>query len=346
MAVDVPDVSVIVVAYGGLDLVVRAADAALASQGVGIEVIVANNAIRRQQPPTHADSSDASGTGLSAAVRWLEVGFNAGYGGALNRGIAATRGRYVLCLNQDVALAPDYLARMTAFCDAHPTAGAASGKILRTPSMGEGPVIDSAGVFMKRHRGAFDRGEGAVDEGQFDAASEVFAASGAALFARRAALDDVAGRDGPFDEAMFMYKEDVDLGWRLRLRGWSCWYLPEAVAFHGRTSSSLAGRAYRGGAGAYWRVLRSRPPYVRRHSLQNQWRMVLKDDSALASFRGAPAILGRELALTAANALASPSVAIGAVAGFGRGLRATLAERRRVQERRTATGASMARWFR
>jgi GT2 family glycosyltransferase len=63
----------------------------------------------------------------------------------------------------------------------------------------------------------------------------VFPCASVALY-RRAMLDDV----GLFDEDYFLYLEDADLGMRARLRGWSCWYVPGAVAFH--LKSSTAGK--------------------------------------------------------------------------------------------------------
>jgi GT2 family glycosyltransferase len=227
--------------------------------------------------------------------------------------------------------------------EARPRLGAASGKLFRT---GEGAtVLDSAGILMKRHRGAYDRGEGAPDLGQFDSPCEVFAASGAALFARRAALDDAAGPDGPFDEAFFMYKEELDLCWRLRLRGWSCWYVPAAVAWHDRTSSSLAGRSFASGARDYWRVVRSRPPHVRLHSLKNQWLMLIKDDEARALVR-APGVVVRELVLFAVTVVSAPRVAARSVVAFGRALPGALRERRRIQRGRTVPRGALAGWFR
>ncbi|MFN0096909.1 MAG: glycosyltransferase family 2 protein [Dehalococcoidia bacterium] len=331
-----PEVSVIVVAYRRLDLVERAVASVLASTGIDLEVVVVNN---DRGLPVGAWAATVGDARLSV----VEAGFNSGYAGGVNRGVAASRGRYVFFQNQDLTVAPDHLAQLTAFMEAHPRAGAASGKILR--SGGEAPMIDTAGIFMKRHRGAYDRGEGTPDVGQFDTVSEVFAASGAGFFARRSALEDVGPRGRPLDEAFFMYKEEVDLCWRLRLRGWECWYVPAAVAWHGRTSASLGGRGFVAGARDYWRLVRARPAHVRLHSLKNQWLMLVKD-ADLADVVRSPQILVREAMLFAVTLVTSPPIAVRAVLSFLRAAPAVVRERRRVQSRRVVGRGALAVWFR
>jgi GT2 family glycosyltransferase len=80
------------------------------------------------------------------------------------------------------------------------------------------------------------RGWQEPDGPEFDAEEEVvFPCASAALY-RRAMLDDV----GLFDEDYFLYLEDADLGMRGRIRGWRCWYVPTAVAYH--LKSSTAGK--------------------------------------------------------------------------------------------------------
>jgi GT2 family glycosyltransferase len=72
------------------------------------------------------------------------------------------------------------------------------------------------------------------DEGQFEKEHEVFGISGACPIYRASALEDIKILDEYLDEDFFMYKEDVDISWRFRLRGWKCYYYPKAVAHHGR----------------------------------------------------------------------------------------------------------------
>jgi GT2 family glycosyltransferase len=67
---------------------------------------------------------------------------------------------------------------------------------------------------------------------------EIFCPSAGAALYRRSMLDEIRLESGFFDRAYFMYVEDVDLGWRARLAGWSSIYVPTAVVYHSFQGSS------------------------------------------------------------------------------------------------------------
>ena len=139
-------------------------------------------------------------------------------------------------VNNDMELHPDFLGELVAALDAAPGAAAATAKMLgfddRGAIDGTGDVLRWSGVVMPRGRGERDRG-------QYDAPAEVFSACGGAALYRRAAFDDV----GLFDEAFFAQMEDVDWGFRARLLGYGCRYVPGAVAYHkGSASMRREGR--------------------------------------------------------------------------------------------------------
>jgi GT2 family glycosyltransferase len=97
-------------------------------------------------------------------------------------------------------------------------------------------TLYDTGDFLRRDGACEQRGRFEHDTGRFDQPGEVFSAcAGAALYRRHAFL-----AAGGFDERFFAYLEDVDLGLRLRLAGWTCVYEP-AVARHagGGTSAKL-----------------------------------------------------------------------------------------------------------
>jgi len=89
-------------------------------------------------------------------------------------------------------------------------------------------VVNSAGTVLTADGYAVDRGYGEPDGPAYDVAGEAFGGCGAALALRMAALRDT----GMFDDDWFLYYEDVDLCWRLRRRGWTVRYQPEAVVRH------------------------------------------------------------------------------------------------------------------
>lgn len=178
---------------------------------------------------------------------------NYGFSRAHNQGITHIRAHhkgdpaeaYVLVTNPDVVLEPDYLEKLVDQVDRRPEVGSACGKLLRVVARLDGEsvegdrtnIIDSAGLMVMKSRRAVDRGAGETDEdARFGKTEEVFGVSGALALYRLSALDDVAYDGQYFDEDFFVYKEDVDLAWRLRLRGWASLYVPRAAAFHYRTA--------------------------------------------------------------------------------------------------------------
>lgn len=336
-----PRVSVIIPTYRDFELVREAVPRVLQSTGVSVDVVIVNN------DPAQGVARWVAESGFEG-VRAIEVGRNAGFMGAINRGIAATTGEYILFHNADLVVSPAYLAELAALMRERPRAGVASGKVLRydLATRTATGVIDTAGIAMRRNRGAFDRGEGRPDRSQFDTAEEVFAVSGAALFAAREALEDVRCRGEYLHEQLFMYKDDIDLGWRMRLRGWECWYVPAAVAYHARTSRGLAGRRYRGSIRAYLRNERRKPRSIRLHSMKNQWIVLLRNETAGGFLRAAPWIAGREALVLGANLVTSPRMTAEALLAFARALPAAWRTRRTIQHRRLADSREIERWMR
>ena len=179
-------------------------------------------------------------------VRIIEMGWEAGFARAINRGIRESSGELVLFCNADLFPTSTYLTEIVAFFDRRPEAGAAIGKILRYDLDADAPtgLIDTAGLLLTRQRRFMPRGEGEPDDGRYDDEIEVFAVDGAALVARRTALEATAFEDEYLDENFLTHKEDHDISWRLRLAGWECWYVPSAVAYHARTTRGLGSTSY------------------------------------------------------------------------------------------------------
>jgi len=147
---------------------------------------------------------------------------------------------YILVLNQDIVLAPDYLAGLIAFMEKNPNAASCSGKLMYW-DFEEGEQtnrIDSFGLKIDRKRQVVDAWQGKKD---FDIANQpVFGVSATAAIYKRKALDIVATqRDNNhqeyFDEDFFAYKEDIDLAWRLRLMGYDNWLVSTVKAYHHRS---------------------------------------------------------------------------------------------------------------
>jgi hypothetical protein len=153
---------------------------------------------------------------------------NLGFAAAANEGIVRTRAPYVLLLNNDAVLAPDYTARLAARLALDERLAAVQGLVLEKGSS----RIDSAGFRWN------DRGEAVPVLGGEEAsrihatAFEVPGVSATAVLFRREALTDVGRHGHFFDDRFFAYYEDVDLSLRLARAGWRFACDPQAVAWH------------------------------------------------------------------------------------------------------------------
>lgn len=305
-------------------------------------------AVARLQPaPERVVVVDNASTDGSAEVVAAHAGVlplapvrhhaNLGFAVAANAGLAATAAPWVLLLNPDCALAPDYAARLLDAVRARPereSIGCAVGKLLRADGndLAPGRTIDSAGIVVTPSGRHLDRGAGTADDGRFDAPAWVFGATAAAALYRRAALDDVAYPDGQhFAASFFAYREDAELAWRLQWRGWRCLYVPSATAGHRRGFRPEAGRQ---GHTA-----------VNRHSVRNRFLLRLHCADLAWHLACLPWWLARDLLVVGA-CLTVERDSLPALPELWR-MRADTAGRRRwVMGRRRASSRQLRRWFR
>lgn len=255
------DVSIIVVSHNDERDLAVSVESAICQRGVSIETLVVDN--------LSGDRSREVVETFAPRARLLALPENIGFAGAMNRGIEETQGRYVLALNPDCRLTPDFAATLAARLDARAELGSASGRILRAEGRALSPtdVLDSAGIFRTATGRHFDRGSSQPAEGRFLAEEEIFGASGAAGFYRRQALESARISTGYFDSDFFLYREDADLAWRLGRLGWKCLYVPEALAYHRRRN--LPERRA------------SMPPEVNMHSVKNRFLLRINNQSAV-----------------------------------------------------------------
>lgn len=164
---------------------------------------------------------------------------NIGYGQGNNIGFAACPLdiAYVLFLNPDCFVWPDTLAQALQVLDENATVacvGARLGGYERGRKQASG-LLDSTGVVRSWYGRWYDRGQGETDTVQYQEPEEMPALCGAFLCCRRQALEQVALAPGViFDPAFFLYKEDIELGLRLRGAGWRLLYHPQVRAWHCR----------------------------------------------------------------------------------------------------------------
>ncbi|MFZ0703984.1 MAG: glycosyltransferase family 2 protein [Candidatus Korobacteraceae bacterium] len=155
----------------------------------------------------------------------IELPTNEGTTGSINRAVAATSSKYLLLLNNDIEMQPDYLELLVRSLDADPQLGFAAGKLLRATQRTH---LDGAGDAMLIAGGAYRLGSGEEDRGQFEQPTPILTGCGAAVLYRRETFDLCGGLDADF----FAYLDDIDLGLRAQLVGYGGMYVPQAVAFH------------------------------------------------------------------------------------------------------------------
>jgi GT2 family glycosyltransferase len=204
----------------------------LVRAGIGEERIVfVDNASEDGSPEAVARAFPRAGIVRNATNLGFCAGMNVGLRRALERG-----DRELLVLNNDVEVEPDFLAPL-ARALAEERVGAAGPKVL-LPG-GERRLWCAGGRLDHRANVSTLRGHGEVDRGAFDREEDVDYLPGCALLVRAEALREV----GLFDEQFFAYMEDVDLGVRLRERGWRVRYVPSSAVVHESGSASGGGYA-------------------------------------------------------------------------------------------------------
>ncbi len=155
----------------------------------------------------------------------IELPANEGTTGSINRAVAATESTYILLLNNNVDLQPDYIARLASALDSDSRLGFATGKLLRATQRTH---LDGAGDAILLAGAAYRLGHFDQDEGQYDTPATILSGCGAAVLYRREVFELCGG----LDEDFFAYLEDFDLGLGAHLLGYAGMYVPDAVAYH------------------------------------------------------------------------------------------------------------------
>ncbi|MFI2754621.1 glycosyltransferase family 2 protein [Cellulomonas sp. P22] len=279
-----PDVTVVTVTYNGADLVGACLDA-LAHQeldGLRMEVVVVDNA-----------STDGTADLVAREhpeVRLVRSPVNRGFAGGNNLVLDTVASPYVILLNNDAVPEPDFVATLVRALDAAPddvacltatvlladrfrpvdaasttaadTVTGPDGTYVAAP---DGPVtlVNSTGNQVRTDGYGVDRGW-LADAATHHPPADVFGFCGAAAILRTSALREV----GTFDEDFFLYYEDTDLSWRLRLAGYQVRHCPEAVVHHQHAASTGEGSEL-----------------FRFHDGRNRLLMLVKDASAGLALR-------------------------------------------------------------
>lgn len=244
-----PFFSVIVLNWNGRHLLEECLESVFSQNFRNFETIVVDNG-----------STDGSVELLQerwpGKIRVVALPSNIGFAGGNNAGIRIAGGRYVVLLNNDTAVDPDWLSALHQAISRHPEAGMFTPKILNYYRRDE---IDNTGHLI--YPDGLARGHNRLekDDGRFDEETEALYPSGCAGVYKKEMLDGI----GLLDETFFAYGEDVDLGLRARWAGWECFYVSDAVVYHkysATTGTYSSQKAFLVERNRLWILFKNFPP--------------------------------------------------------------------------------------
>ncbi len=257
-------------------------------------------------------------------IRLLRSTRNLGFSGGNNYGLARSpRNEWTALLNPDAFPRPDWLERLLAAAEANSEYVAFGSRLL---SSEDGAGLDGVGDAYHVSGNFWREGHGLSPAGRYLRPTEIFSPCAAAALYRTDALLSVGG----FDEDYFCYAEDVDLGFRFRLAGHRCMYVPDAVVHH--IGSAVAGtysdfQLYHGHRNLVWTFVKNMPGWM--FWVYLPYHLALNVYSTLQF-----ALRGRGKVLVHAK--------IDAIRGLGK----VLAKRRRIQRARAVAPRELLRVMR
>lgn len=165
-------------------------------------------------------------------VKRIQLSQNWGFAEGYNRAFKELDADYYLLLNSDVEVTDNWLTPLIAYLDQHAEVAACQPKLLAYHDKGAFEYAGASGGYLDRYGYPFCRGRlfdtVERDEGQYDNPAEILWATGAALMIRAKDYWDAGG----MDERFFAHNEEIDLCWRLRIRGRKIMCLPESRVYH------------------------------------------------------------------------------------------------------------------
>ncbi len=241
------EVTVIIPNYNGIQYLRDCLDSLMA-QTMQADIIVVDNA--------SADGS-ADIANDYEGVKLIKLSENFGFCRAVNEGIAATKTKYLILLNNDTKTDPRFVEELYKAIDAHDDTFSVASKMLQ---MNDSDLIDSAGDLYCALGWAFSLGKDR-NRSRYEKDSVVFSACGGAAIYRKELFEQI----GYFDELHFSYLEDVDVGYRARIMGYVNRYCPRAIVYH--AGSAATGSRYN--------------PFKVRLASRNSWYVIYKNMPAL-----------------------------------------------------------------
>lgn len=253
-----PKVHIIVLNWNGIEDTINCLESLKRITYANHEVIVVDNA-------SEGDDVKVLKEGYSDYISIIENEQNLGYAEGNNTGIrvALEHGAdYVLVLNNDTVVDPDFLSYLVEFAEKDPKAGVMGPKVFY---MDRPDILYYTGSRVRWFTGLPQpRGKGKRDKGQFDVPSYTDAITGSCMLIKREVLEKI----GLLPTDYFLQWEDVDFSTNARRNGFKCLYVPKAKIWHklgaSFTKSRVGNRRLKYGVRAqliYWYKYLSRPRF-------------------------------------------------------------------------------------
>ncbi len=219
------DTAVIILNWNGADMMRRfLPEVVRSTPAEEADVIVADNGSTDNSLQVLAEEFPS--------VKVIVLDKNYGFAEGYNRALASVEHEYAVLLNSDVATSDEWLDALKAEMRDNADVAACQPKILSAERRNMFEYAGACGGYLDRHGYPYCRGRifGTVEEdrGQYDTLADVAWASGAALMVRRKEYLAAGGLDGAF----FAHMEEIDLCWRLRLRGFRVRVVPASKVYH------------------------------------------------------------------------------------------------------------------
>lgn len=217
--------AVVILNYNTRDYLEQFLPGLIAScEGLDAQVIVADNA--------SADSSVAFLESRFPEVPLIRLEKNFGFTGGYNRALQLVEADYYILINSDIEVPKDWLKPLLEWMDTHPECGACGPKLLSYRQRDTFEYAGAAGGLIDSYGYPFCRGRimqrVEKDHGQYDQPADVLWCSGACLVVRSSVWKALGG----LDERFFAHMEEIDLCWRMQLKGWKVTLVPASKVYH------------------------------------------------------------------------------------------------------------------
>lgn len=222
--IESPRVAIVILNYNGREYLERFLPSVLEHTHGNFEVIIADNG--------STDDSLAFLASTYPELRRIDLKTNYGFAEGYNQALRQVDAPYLLLLNSDVEVTPEWLEPLVELMERDSSVGAVQPKILAYHAKDQFEYAGAAGGWLDNLGYPFCRGRifsvTETDKGQYDELQEVFWATGAAFLVRSALFKQLGGFDGDY----FAHSEEIDLCWRIKRAGYRIMARPRSVVYH------------------------------------------------------------------------------------------------------------------